>query len=292
MYSYVIHNKLMRLNRKFENNNSFDKLLGQGMGFKIGTIIFIIIAIFILNVSPFSRGVKDLFYSISSPVQLWLWEKGSNASGFFISIFKAENLKQENEFLKAQNQGLISENIELEKLKSENKILRIALGLGLEKEFDLEMAQVIGKEISDDYLIINKGFKDGIKHGFPVITENKVLTGKITEVYENISKVELLSSKNSSFDIEIFGKDIYSLAKGKGGFEIFLDLIAKEEEIKIGDKVITSALGGNFPKALLVGEIKNITKSDTAAFQQAEVELSFEIKDLKDVFIIKDFGSK
>lgn len=280
----------MRLNRKFgkNNNNSFYKLLGQGMGLKIGIIIFIVIAIFILNLSPFSRGIKDFFYSISSPIQLWLWEKGSNTFGFFSSILEAENLKQENEFLKAQNQDLISENIEMEGLKRENEILRTALGLGLEKEFDLEIAQVIGKEISDDYLIINKGFNSGIRSGFPVITENKVLIGKITEVYENISRVELLSSKNSSFDIEIFEKDIYSLAKGKGNSEILLDLIVKEEKIDIGDKVITSALGGNFPKALLVGEVKNIKKSDTAAFQQAEVRLSFEIKDLKEIFIIKD----
>jgi len=275
MYYYVIHNKLMRLNRKFEKN--------------IGIIIFIIISIFILNLSPFSRGIKDFFYSISSPIQLWLWEKGSNTSGFFSSILKAEDLKQENESLKAQNQDLISGNIELERLKRENEILRTALGLGLEKEFDLEIAHVIGKEISDDYLIINKGFSNGIRSGFPVITENKVLIGKITEVYENISKAELLSSKNSSFDIEILEKDIYSLAKGKGNSEILLDLIAREEKIDIGDKVITSALGGNFPKALLVGEVKNIKKSDTAAFQQAEVKLSFEIKDLRDIFIIKDF---
>jgi len=280
----------MRLNRKFgkNNNNSFYKLLDQGMGFKIGIIIFIVIAIFILNLSPFSRGIKDFFYSISNPIQLWLWEKGSNTSGFFSSVLKAENLKQENEFLKAQNQGLTSKNIELEELKRENEILRTALGLGLEKEFDLEVAQVIGKETSGDYLIINKGFNSGIRPGFPVITENKVLTGKIAEVYENISRVELLSSKNSSFDIEIFEKDIYSLAKGKGNSEILLDLIVKEEKIDIGDKVITSALGGNFPKALLVGEVKNIKKSDTAAFQQAEVRLSFEIKDLKEIFIIKD----
>lgn len=282
----------MRFNRKFEkNNNSFGKLLNQGMNFKIGVIIFIIIAILTLNLPPFSKAVKSFFYSLSEPIQLWLWENGIKSSGFFQAILKAGNLTEENILLKSENQELLSQNIELEKLKKENESLRTALGLGIEKEFDLEIAQIIAKEMSNDYLIVNKGFNHGIKAGFPVITETKVLVGKISELYENISKVELLSSENSSFDIEIFEKEIYSLAEGSGDFNIILDLIPNTEDIEIGDKVISSVLGGNFPGGLLIGQIQDIKKSDTAAFQQAEVKSGFEIRDLKDVFIIKNFSS-
>ena len=289
MYYYVIHNELMRFNRKSEkNNNSFNKLLAQGINFRIGIIIFVIIAILIFNLSPFSKSVKGFFYSLSEPIQLWLWEKGIKTSAFFQAILKAGDLTEENIFLKLENQELLSQNIELEKLKKENESLRIALGLGIEKEFNLEIVQIIAKEISNDYLIVNKGFNDGIRAGFPVITETKVLVGKISELYENISKVELLSSKNSSFDIEIFGKEIYSLAKGKGNFKILLDLIPKEGKIDIGDKVISSVVGGNFPEGLLIGEIEDIKKSDTAAFQQAEVKPGFDIKDLKNLFIISN----
>ena len=266
----------MRLNRKFEKN--------------IGIIIFVIIAILILNLSPFSKSVKGFFYSLSEPVQVWLWEKGIKTSAFFQGFLRADNLTKENMLLKSENQKLLSQNIELEKLKKENELLRIALGLGLEKEFELVLAQVIAKDTGKDYLVINKGFQHGMEFGFPVITESKVLIGKIIETYENFSKIELLTAENSSFDIEIFKKEIYSLAKGNGNFKIILDLIPKEESIEIGDKVITSALGGNFPKGLLVGEIQNIEKSDVAAFQQAQVKPDFEIRDLKDIFIIKDFG--
>lgn len=280
----------MRFNRKSENNNSFNKLLVQGINFRIGIIIFVIIAILILNLSPFSKSVKGFFYSLSEPIQVWLWEKGIKTSVFFQGFLNADNLTRENMFLKSENQKLLSQNIELEKLKKENEFLRTALSLGLEKEFELVLVQVIAKDIGKDYLVVNKGFQHGMEFGFPVITENKVLIGKIIETYENFSKIELLSAENSSFDIEIFEKEIYSLAEGNGNFKIILDLIPKEESIEIGDKVITSALGGNFPKGLLVGEIQNIEKSDIAAFQQAQVKPDFELRDLKDVFVIKDFG--
>lgn len=280
----------MRFNRKSGNNNSFNKLLVQGINFRIGIIIFVIIAILILNLSPFSKSVKGFFYSLSEPIQVWLWEKGIKTSVFFQGFLNADNLTRENMFLKSENQKLLSQNIELEKLRKENEFLRAALGLGLEKEFELVLVQVIAKDIGKDYLVVNKGFQHGMEFGFPVITENKVLIGKIIETYENFSKIELLSAENSSFDIEIFEKEIYSLAEGNGNFKIILDLIPKEQSIEIGDKVITSALGGNFPKGLLVGEVQNIEKSDITAFQQAQVKPDFEIRDLKDVFIIKDFG--
>lgn len=277
----------MRLNRKFEkNNDSFYQLLGQGLNFKISVIIFIIIAVLIFNLSPFSKTVKSFFYSLSEPIQLWLWEKGIKSSAFFQAILKAGNLAEENTLLKLENQELLNQNIELEKLRKENKDLRIALGLSIGKEFNLEIVQIITKEISNDYLIVNKGFNHGIRVGSPVITEAKVLVGKISELYENISKIELLSSKNNSFDIEIFKKNIYSLAKGNGNLKITLDLVPKEENIEIGDKVISSVIGGNFPEGLLIGEIQDIKKSDTAAFQQAEVKPGFNIKDLNNLFII------
>jgi len=291
MYYVVIHNKLMRLNRKFgkNNNNSFYQFLGS-IDLRIKIIIFIILAVFILNLSPFSTAIKGFFYSISEPVQVWLWEKGITTSGLFKGILEAESLNEENKVLVARNQELLSENIQLEQFKKENELLRTALDLGLEKEFELVLAQVIAKDTGRDYLVVNKGFQHGMKFGFPVITESKVLIGKIAETYENFSKIELLTEENNSFDIEIFKKEIYSLAKGNGNFQIILDLIPKEQSIEIGDKVITSALGGNFPKGLLVGEIESIEKSDIEAFQQAQVKPDFEIRDLKDIFIIKGFG--
>jgi len=283
------YNELMVFERKFgKNSNSFGKLLNRGMNFRVGVIIFIIIAILVLNLSPFSKSVKGFFYSLSEPIQVWLWEKGIKTSAFFQGFLKADDLTKENMFLKSENQKLLGQNIEFEQLKKENESLRIALGLGIEQEFSLEIAQIIAKEMFNDYLVINKGFNDGIRIGFPVITENKVLVGRISELYENISEVELLSSKKSSFDIEILKKEIYSLAKGSGDFKIILDFILKEENIEIGDKVISSVIGGNFPGGLLIGEIQDIEKSDTVAFQQAQVKPSFNINDFKTLFIIID----
>jgi len=254
---------------------------------KIGVIAVLLVILFVvLNLTNFSKEIKNFFYLISSPIQKALWPVGERVSDFFETISEIKNLKRENEKLKLEIQELLAENAKLKELKKENEVLREALKIGLEKEFRLTIAEVIGKDISQDSLIINKGSKDGISKGFPVITQQKILLGKISQVYKNFSKVMLISNKNSTFSAKIQEKDIEGIVKGKGNLQLFLDLIPQNAEIGEGDDIVTISLGGIFPEGLLVGEIKEVKKSDIEPFQQAEISLFFDIKKIEKLFII------
>ena len=160
------------------------------------------------------------------------------------------------------------------------------MNLGLEKDFKLTLVQVIGKDISQDLLLINKGAKDGLAKNLPVITEQKNLVGRISEVYDDFSKVMLISDKDSSFDAKISEQEIFGVVKGKGGLNLFIDRVPQDKEIKSGDILVTSVLGGVFPAGLLVGEIKEVKKSDLEPFQQAEISPFFDIGKLGNLFVI------
>jgi len=257
---------------------------------KIGLIVVLLTAIFIiLNLTGFSKGIKNFFYLISSPIQKTLWRAGNNLSDFFEVISEIKELKKENEELLLENQALLSENIRLEELKKENEILREALKMGLEKEFDLLSVEVIGKDVSQDTLLVSLGLKDGILKDFPVINREKALVGKIGEAYGNYSKVILISNEEITFDAKISDSEIYGLLKGAGKGEIFLDLVPREKEIKEGDLVVTAPLGGIFPKGLLVGEIIKVFRSDVKAWQEAEISPAFNLKELDTLFVITNF---
>jgi len=237
----------------------------------------------------YQKKLKNFFYSISSSLQTTFWQAGIKVSGFFKTISDIKNMKKENEELKSKNEELLSKVSDLENIKKENQSLGDALGLGLEKDFNLVMARVLSKDISCDEIEINKGLKDGISKDLPVITSQKILIGKISEVYDNFSKVMLISDKNSSFSAKIAGKETTGVVKGKGNFNAFLDLVSKEDEISPGDLVISSILGNIFPEGLLVGEIKDVKKSDIDPFQQADISLFLNISDLDQLFIIVNF---
>jgi len=269
---------------------------------RIGIISALIVIFFLaLNLTPFGKEVKNFFYLVSSPIQKWFWGAGDKVSDFFEFISEMKNLKRENEELKLKIQELLTENISLKELKKENEILREALDAGIEKEFEITASQAIGKDVSRDFILINKGSRDGILENFPVITQQKVLVGKVSEVYKNFSHVLLISNPKSVFDAKILApkltegytlggdSEILGVVKGKGNLKIFLDLIPQEKEIKKGDLVITSALGGVFPEGLLVGEIEEVKKSDIEVWQKAEIKPAFDIKKTEILFVITSF---
>jgi len=258
---------------------------------KRGMVLIIVGLLVIFSLNFFQKEVKGFFYLISSPIQRILWRAGDGVSDFFKTISEIKNLKKENEELRFRNQELISQIAQLIELEKENKLLREALEIGLEKEFKLSLAEVISKDISQDSILINKGSKDGVTNNLPVIGQQKTLVGKISEVYENFSRVILIFNKESSFDAKISDSenDISGVIKGKGNLQLFLDLVPWGKEIKEGDFVITSSLGGIFPRGLLVGQIGKVLRNDIEPFQQAKIRPAFDIKKLETVFIISDF---
>lgn len=249
-------------------------------------LILIIGILFILSLNFFQKEVRGFFYSISYPIQETFWNARDRVSDFFEGLLGGENLKKENEALKLENQKLLAENVALKRTEEENETLRRALGVGLADDFELAFAQLVGKDVSQDSILIDKGLEDGLSKDMAVITEEKLLVGKITAVYKDFSRVMLISNKESSFDAKISEKDIEGLVRGKGGSEIYLDLIPRDKEIKKGDLIVSSSLGGVYPQGLLVGVVKEIKKSDVQSFQQAEISPFLDLQELKNVFVI------
>lgn len=244
-------------------------------------IVVVILALVLLNV--FQKEVRGFFYYFSSPIQKVLFGAGESTADFLAGVFKAGDFKKELDELKLKNQELSAKIIALENLEEENKILKEALGLEFQKEFKISLAQVIGKDISQDFLLIDKGTKDNVLENMPVITQQKVLVGRISEVFDKFSKVMLISHENSSFNVE------NGIVRGEGNLKILFDLIPKEKEIFAEELVFTSALGGIFPEGLLVGKIKEVKRSDVEPFQQAEISPAFDISNIDKLFIILDF---
>ncbi|MFH1713982.1 MAG: rod shape-determining protein MreC [Candidatus Nealsonbacteria bacterium] len=259
-------------------------------GVKTGLIFVLIILFFVfINLTGFSEKIKNSFYGFTTPFQEKLWLAGRDISDFFSGIFNKKELEGRIRSLESENQDLLSLLVGFTGTKEENLFLRESLGIGFEKDFQLEISQIIGKDISEDSVLINKGKKDGLERDFPVITSEKVLLGRVGEVYDNFSEVVLITNPNSSFDVRVFEKEVYGIIKGKGSADLLLDLIPKENELSEGDLVVSSALGGIFPEGLLVGRIREIKRSDVEIFQKAVIDPSFDLGSLKTVLIIKDF---
>ena len=247
---------------------------------RITVFAFLLFCFIIIN-AFFKDSLKNFVYSKSESLMASLWNKGGEQA------FAGKNQEELNKQLIEQNQQLLSQLADFQKMKEENEFLRNSLNLGLDKDFDLMLGRVISKDILSDSLLINIGSNSGVKKGFPVIISGKVLLGKIVDVYPSYSRVMLITQKNNLIDVEIPDSEIFALSKGEGSLSLSLDMIARDKELKEGSLVLTSAMGGNYPAGLLMGKVKNIKKIDNEAYQKADIEKVFDLSMINNVFVIK-----
>jgi rod shape-determining protein MreC len=253
---------------------------------KVFGVVAVIALLFTLNI--FSSNVRGFFFGVFSPVQGFFWDFGQTSSQFFSGLFHAVSLKRENIRLQEHMLQLQQELLSLESVRQENEQLRKALALGIEKKFSIISSRIIGKDPSQDILILNKGGADGVQEGMAVITPGQAAVGRIGEVFETASRVVLLSHPASSFDAKIVREGVVGLVQGKGGYEASLDLIPQESKVVPGDIVASASLGGIFPEDLLVGEVKDVKASNEKSFQQANLSLFFDVREAGLLLIINN----
>lgn len=136
-------------------------------------------------------------------------------------------------------------------------------------EYELVNSTIMNRNLGYFFneITIDKGSKDGIKIDSAVVN-NRGLIGKVVKVTRNTSTVELLTSNNANNRVSvkiINGEtDVYGVLSGynseNGMFEI--DGIAEIVEIKEGSKVITTGLGGIYPKGIVVGEVHSTVRDN------------------------------
>jgi len=258
--------------------------------FKKGKILVLIIGIIIvLSLNFFQKPVKGFFYTVSAPIQTTFWTLGDKVSGFFETIGNLSKLKTVNDESQKMIQELLAEKASFAELKKENEVLREALQVGLQKDFQLVFVKVIGKDIGHESILINQGTGDGLSVGMPVVTQQKILLGRISEIFENFSRVTLISSKESSFDAKVSGTDTTGIARGQGNSKIEFDLVPQSKTLEVDDLVVSSSFGGIYPEGLLVGVVSKVSRNDVTPFYQAEIAPLFDIQQASAVFVILNF---
>lgn len=241
-----------------------------------------IAVLFILALNFFAAETRGFVFTVSSSFQSVLWEAGDGVSNFF----GGGQLRRENDQLRSENFALRGKRVELDEIKKENEELRKALGIELKEDFTFVFANIIGKTIGEDTIILRGGEELGIRKGMAVITAEKVVVGRIDEVLPSQSIVQLVSHEDSRFGAEISQKEITGVIRGQGAQKIVFDLVPQEVELNVGDTVTTNNLGGAYPEDLLIGEITEVLKTGADPFQKASVEPFFDLRSTESLFII------
>jgi len=148
-------------------------------------------------------------------------------------------------------------------------------------------ARIVGHDPSLWFrtVIIDRGSSDGIQKGMPAVTVEG-LVGQILDTSPHYAKVLLATDPNSAIDVLIQRTRVRGILKGTSGSDYQLDYVLKNSDVLEGDPVVTSELGGIFPKGLLVGTVTKVVKDRRGMFQQIEIAPSVDFTKLENLIII------
>jgi rod shape-determining protein MreC len=258
--------------------------------FKVMVICFLAIFLIIFNPNNLFDGVRKFFMVLTAPVQKVFSVSAIKVASFGEAITSIGKIRKENKYLIEDNLRLRAESTRSQEIMQENEVLRNQLNILPRDKFEIESANVIGRDIynDNDWILIDKGEKNGLKKGMSVIVSEGVLVGRVEEVFESSAKVIFISNPLINTNVEAVETGAVGLVKGNYGLGLIMDLVLQTDSLKVGDKIITSDISQNIPRGLLVGEIKEISPARNDLFQKAIISSPVDFLKLRFVFIIKN----
>ncbi len=255
------------------------------------TVTVIVVGIFILGLAGYLRPILSAFSNPFISLQRWVSSRYFAISNFFTIPRDVNQLMSENAQLQAKVSQLESQIIELQQQLSEAQILYALLDFARSAPQNQYVgASVIGRDPSPflQYVIIDHGSDDGIKHGMPVVT-NQGLVGIVDAVTATAARVKLITDSTSIVNVKLENAEVEAQLNGSVTGEMSLDMIPQDAEVLTGDIILTSGLGGTFPTDVVIGQVISVHKQQTGLFQTANIQPAVDFANLSAVLVITNF---
>lgn len=268
----------------------------KGKNSKVGIIITIILLVLLVIFSNVKNNVwghiTSPFTGIARSVQggfFYLKNKIAKNDDYFLSL---DELKKENEKLKRENEELKLNNMELSTVKAENKTLKEYKDLIDRYEDNTSIpGYIIQKDFSNysKIIVLNIGRKDGVEVGMTVVAEEG-LVGYVISAEEKSSKVQTIVDTASAISAEFVNTDKTLVTRGlldtnnrvKGTY-IDNDVVVNE-----GDTIVTSGIGGIYPKNITIGKVKEIVNTKNKSNRYVYIETAVNFDNLSNILVLKD----
>ena len=244
--------------------------------------------IFIDSRLSYLTSIRSSLSAVIYPIQL-VGSLPSDLASWTIAYFQSRaNLKEQNKGLQATN---LLNSFQLQKLRGlerENLRLRELLGSSFRLPERVLMAELlrIDSDLFSQHVVINKGESDAIFEGQPVLDSNGVM-GQVMAVSQFSSRVILLTDPSHGTPVQVNRNGLRSVARGRGLNKFLqLEYLPHNSDIRAGDLLVTSGLGGRFPAGYPVGTVISVKESPGKNFSEVTVEPTASIETSREVLLV------
>ena len=257
-----------------------------------GTLLAAIIALRMSAKNPGEMSALDRgILRLVSPAQSAMSFVARGITGVAGRYMELTHVRAENETLVRENKKLRTELIEMRRLAEESGRYQRLLGLRDVTPAETIAARVIAVDASPYFRVARVEIDHGegtVRRGMPVLTPEGVV-GRINRVSGKSSDVLLLVDPRSALDIIVprtGGRGILRGKSGENGYRCSIEYLARGEPAREGDAVVTSGLGGAFPRNLAVGHVTKVIPGAVGLYQDVEVTPDVDFGRLADVLVV------
>lgn len=249
------------------------------------------LALFVLGVregdSGLLHGVRGVFQTVATPARVVGSVVASPVSGISNVVGNLTADSQTLSDLKAENDDLKAQVARLTEYEDEANTLTDLLQLRNQYNLDSTAARVIARSTDSwcSTITIDKGTASGIQTGMPVMTSTGVV-GQVSECGPTTATVRLITDESSGVSAKVQSSGAQGQLQGSADGTLHLNLIRTDQQVSTGDSVVTSGLGGVYPKGLPVGTVSNVTKSSGSLYYDITVEPLASVGSLEEVLVI------
>jgi rod shape-determining protein MreC len=258
---------------------------------RAGAVGLIVAGLMLLSLSGFLSPFVQIALNPLVAAQSWAASRYQAVYQLLSSPMDVTAIRADNQRLENENAMLRSQVIELEERLREAQITESLLQVARSRpDSNYVAAMVIGRDTNPfmRYVIINQGSDAGLRHGMPVLTAQG-LVGRIDAVTASASRVQLITDAGSAVNVRLPDSGADGMVIGSVTGDVSLEMIAQDTELRPGELILTSGLGGNYPSNILVGQVASVRKQETALFQTASVQPVVDFNNLQAVLVVTSF---
>ncbi len=235
------------------------------------------------QVGPFGA----VMLAVLMPIQTGMVRVADSTERLWTLYTEIGRLRGENARLQQQVDAMRAEMSRLREQALATQRLERLLQLRAQTSYRTAAARVIARDAPAWFntLVIDRGARDGVNRNAPVATPEG-LVGRVIEVTPTTARVLLIGDSRSAVGVLIQGSREAGVVEGRGGMGLRLRYLSPNASIRAGDVVITSGLGGIFPRGLVVGRILKVMKGEGGLVQEAEVAPAVPLDRVEEVLIL------
>lgn len=260
------------------------------------TVAILVGASILLSVLDSTGNLDLLFGFMQDPltaVASWTSRQTDTVADALSGPRDLDEARTEIEELQAIIEAQEREIEELREIQGELQIYQDLFNVARQTpELRRQTANVIGYDTSPAVrsIIIDKGSDDGLRVGMPV-ESSRGLIGRIFRTTQNSAQVVLITDNASAIPVRLGTSRATGSLKGRGATgDLIVDWIDLKFQLELGEVVLTSGLGGDFPQDIVIGRVVQIDRNEAELFQQAIVQPGTDFDTMEIVFVIIDFN--